>query len=141
MKKVFVSGCYDILHGGHVEFFKQARALGDHLIVSFASDEVLEKYKGRKSVLPEKHKKYLLENLKMIDKVYKSTNPEDPIFDFRDAFIKEGADILVSTKDDKNAKVKKKFCEENNAIYVQLPKNLDFEQISTTQIRDRICSD
>jgi cytidyltransferase-like protein len=29
MKKVFVSGCFDILHGGHIEFFSQAKALGD----------------------------------------------------------------------------------------------------------------
>ena len=39
MKKVFVSGCYDILHAGHLQFFEEARALGDYLIVSFASAE------------------------------------------------------------------------------------------------------
>ena len=138
MKKVFVSGCYDIVHGGHVEFFKQAKELGDYLIVSFASDEVLLKYKKRISALPEKHKKFLLENLKSVDKVYSSTNSEDPIFDFRDAFIKEKADILVSTEDDRYAKEKKKFCEEHNAEYVQLPKTLGFEQISTSDLRDKI---
>ena len=31
MAKVFVSGCYDILHAGHLQFFEEARALGDHL--------------------------------------------------------------------------------------------------------------
>lgn len=40
-KKVFVSGCYDIMHAGHLQFFSEARALGDFLIVSFASDDVL----------------------------------------------------------------------------------------------------
>ncbi|MFA6320075.1 MAG: adenylyltransferase/cytidyltransferase family protein [archaeon] len=35
MIKVFVSGCFDIIHGGHVEFFKSAKNLGDYLIVSF----------------------------------------------------------------------------------------------------------
>ena len=40
-RKVFVSGCYDILHTGHVQFFQDAKALGDHLTVCFASDEVL----------------------------------------------------------------------------------------------------
>lgn len=35
-KIVFVSGCYDIIHGGHVEFFQQAKALGDYLVVCFA---------------------------------------------------------------------------------------------------------
>ncbi len=28
MRKVFVSGCFDVLHGGHLEFFRQAKALG-----------------------------------------------------------------------------------------------------------------
>ena len=41
MRKVFVTGCYDILHAGHIQFFEEARALGDYLIVSFASSEVL----------------------------------------------------------------------------------------------------
>ena len=34
MKKVFVSGCYDILHAGHLQLFEEARALGHYLIVS-----------------------------------------------------------------------------------------------------------
>lgn len=41
---VFVSGCYDIIHGGHVEFWEQAKAAGgpnSYLVVSFASDAVL----------------------------------------------------------------------------------------------------
>ncbi len=48
MKKVFVSGCYDILHAGHLQFFEEARAHGDYLIVSFASEEVLWHHKRRK---------------------------------------------------------------------------------------------
>jgi cytidyltransferase-like protein len=139
MKKVFVSGCYDIIHAGHVEFFLQAKELGDYLIVSFASDEVLKKYKGRISALPQEHKKFVLENLKPVDKVYSSTNPEDPILDFKDAFLKEKANILVSTTDDKNVEAKKAFCLEHGAEFVQLPKNLAFKQISTTELRERIC--
>lgn len=138
MDKVFVSGCYDIIHGGHVEFFKHAKALGDYLIVSFASDEVLLKYKHRTSAIPMEHKKYLLENLKMIDKVYSSTNLDDPILDFKDAFLREKANILAVTVDDKNIEKKKAFCESHNAKLVVLPKSLSFNQISTTEIRERI---
>lgn len=141
MQKVFVSGCYDIIHGGHVEFFKQARALGDYLIVSFASDEVLLKYKNRHSAIPMEHKKYLLENLRMVDKVYSSTNLDDPILDFKDAFIKEKANILAVTIDDKNIEKKRAFCEENNAKLVVLPKSFSFKPISTTEIRERILKD
>ena len=140
MKKVFVSGCYDLIHAGHIEFFKQAKALGDYLIVSFASDEVLLKYKKRISALPEEHKKFILENISCVDKVYKSTNVDDPIFDFKNAFIKEKANILASTADDKYAEEKRKFCVENNAKYVQLPKTLGFEQISTTELREKVAA-
>ena len=138
MKKVFVSGCYDILHAGHVEFFKQAKALGDYLIVSFASDAVLQKYKGRKSALPEAHKKYLLESISFVDEVVMGDNLDDPIFDFKDAFIKMKPDILVATEDDKNSDKKREFCKRHGAEYVQLPKDLTFETISTTEIRKRI---
>jgi cytidyltransferase-like protein len=59
--KVFVSGCYDILHGGHLEFWSQARALGTYLIVSFASDDVLAAHKSnRRSSIPTEHKKQLI---------------------------------------------------------------------------------
>ena len=139
MKKVFVSGCYDIIHAGHIEFFKQAKALGDYLIVSFASDKVLLKYKGRKSALPEEHKKYILESLPMVDEVVMGENLDDPIFDFKDQFLKIKPDILVSTDDDKHAEEKKKFCEIHGAKYVQLPKSLSFKKIST-EIRKDISS-
>ena len=138
MKKVFVSGCYDILHAGHVEFFKQAKALGDHLIVSFASDDVLLKYKGRKSAMPEAHKRRLLESLSMVDEVVMGENLDDPIFDFKDVFEKCAPDILVSTADDTHVAEKKAFCKKYGAVFVQLPKSLDLEPISTTDIRRRL---
>jgi cytidyltransferase-like protein len=69
MKKIFVSGCYDILHAGHIQFFEEARALGDYLIVSFASSEVLWHHKKRRASIPDEHKKVLLESLRMVDQV------------------------------------------------------------------------
>ncbi len=141
MKKVFVSGCYDIIHAGHVEFFNQAKALGDYLIVCFASDEVLLKYKGRKSALPEAHKKFVLENLKAVDKVVKSTNLDNYALDFKDAFLAEKPNILAVTEDDKFEKEKRELCAQIGAKYVKLPKTLGFEKISTTEMRKRICEE
>ncbi|MGB0369882.1 MAG: adenylyltransferase/cytidyltransferase family protein [Opitutales bacterium] len=60
MKRVFVSGCYDIIHAGHIQFFREARSLGDHLTVCFASDGVLWEHKNRKFSLPEDHKRAIL---------------------------------------------------------------------------------
>src|SRR5262245_9454722 len=69
MIRVFVSGCYDILHAGHVQFFREARALGDHLTVCFASTEVLWLHKRRRSSLPDDHKAALLAALEVVDDV------------------------------------------------------------------------
>lgn len=44
MKKVFVSGCYDLLHSGHVEFFRQASQYGE-LYVGIGSDSTILEYK------------------------------------------------------------------------------------------------
>ena len=51
-KKVFVSGCYDLLHSGHVEFFMQASRFGD-LYVGIGSDATYLEYKHRKPMFPE----------------------------------------------------------------------------------------
>jgi cytidyltransferase-like protein len=49
VKKVLVSGCYDLLHGGHIAFFKTASDYGD-LYVSIGTDENLLSLKGKKPV-------------------------------------------------------------------------------------------
>lgn len=46
MRTVFTSGCFDIIHAGHVLFLEQARALGDRLVVGLNSDASVEKLKG-----------------------------------------------------------------------------------------------
>ena len=48
-KKVFVSGCYDLLHSGHVEFFQQASQYGD-LYVGIGSDATYLEYKHSKPI-------------------------------------------------------------------------------------------
>ncbi len=48
MKKVLVFGTFDGLHPGHINFFEQAKKLGDELIVVVARDATVEKIKGRR---------------------------------------------------------------------------------------------
>lgn len=134
MKKVFVSGCYDILHGGHIEFFNQAKALGDYLIVCFAGDASLELHKHKKSSLPEAHKKRILESLSMIDEVVIGDYVGELGLDFKEHFSRIKPDILAVTEDDKYAKEKTALCREIGAQYIALPKTLNFEKISTTEI-------
>jgi cytidyltransferase-like protein len=137
MKKVFVSGCYDILHAGHVQFFRDAKKLGDRLIVCFASSEVLLLAKKRVSSLPDDNKKTLLEAIRYVDEVVTSSDL-DPVFDFKGHIEKIRPDILAVTEDDKNAPSKRAFCAERGIEFVVIPKNNFQTQVSTTSIRANI---
>ncbi len=138
MKKVFVSGTYDILHAGHIQFFKEAKALGDYLIVSFCSSKNLLLYKGRTSAIPDDNKKILLESIRYIDKVVIGSD-DGGVWDFIKSFIIEKPDILVVTEDDKYIKKKMTFCKLEKVELVVLPKTLPLATpISTTEIRANI---
>ena len=49
IKKIFVSGCYDMLHSGHVAFFEEAAQYGD-VYVGIGSDSTINKLKARKTI-------------------------------------------------------------------------------------------
>lgn len=134
MKRVFVSGCYDILHAGHIQFFEEARALGDYLIVSFASTDVLWAHKRRKPAIPDDHKKVLLESLRCVDEVVVGVGPDEGL-DFKDAFLAMGPDVLAVTEDGGHGELKKALCEEVGAEYIVLPKTAPrFEPVSSSSI-------
>src|SRR4051812_35706287 len=134
MIRIFVSGCYDILHAGHLQFFREARALGDHLTVCFASNDVLWLHKHRRSSLPDDHKHALLSGLTMVDQVVIGNSLEEGI-DFRDHFLQLKPDILAVTDDDKYGTLKRALCAEVGARYVVLPKTPpQFSPVSTSQI-------
>ena len=134
MIKVFVSGCYDIVHAGHVQFFRDAKGLGDHVTVCFASDDVLWAHKQRRSSLPQEHKQGLIAALEMVDDVVIGDHPEIGL-DFQDAFRRVRPDILAVTEDDKYEEAKRRLCREVGARYVRLPKTPpQFPPVSTTGI-------
>jgi FAD synthetase len=66
--KVMVFGTFDVLHPGHLDFFRQARALGDFLVVSVARDENVKKHKGRPPVFAEEDRRQIVAGLKVVDK-------------------------------------------------------------------------
>lgn len=68
MKKVMVTGCFDLLHSGHVAFLREAAALGE-LHVCIGSDENVFQLKGRYPVNPQEERRFMLENLSCIASV------------------------------------------------------------------------
>lgn len=134
MRKVFVSGCYDILHGGHLQFFEEAKALGDYLIVSFASDEVLWLHKRRKPSIPDSHKRALLEGLRVVDEVVVGRGMKEGL-DFEEEFLRLRPQVLAVTEDDKYGHLKRDLCAAAGAEYVVLPKTPPrFPPVSTSSI-------
>lgn len=134
VKRVFVSGCYDILHAGHVQFFREARALGNHLTVCFASTEVLWLHKNRRSSLPDEHKQALISALDMVDHVVIGRGTAVGV-DFKEHFLALRPDILAVTEDDRYSDIKRALCAEVGATYTVLPKTPpQFEPISTSAI-------
>ena len=64
-KKVFVSGCYDMLHSGHVAFFEEAAAYGD-LYVGIGSDRTIAELKARKTINSDAERLYMVSALKSV---------------------------------------------------------------------------
>ena len=67
MKKVLAFGCFDILHMGHYTYLKNAKKLGDKLIVVVARDSTIRKFKKREPVLGEDSRRKLVGSLKFVD--------------------------------------------------------------------------
>jgi cytidyltransferase-like protein len=134
MIRVFVSGCYDIIHAGHLQFFTEARALGSHLTVCFASSEVLWIHKKRRSSLPDEHKQAFMAALKMVDEVVVGQGHDEGI-DFKEHFLRIRPQILAVTEDDKYGLLKRELCAQVGAKYVVLDKTPpQFTPISTSDI-------
>ena len=65
IKKVFVTGCFDLLHSGHVAFLTEAAEYGE-VYVGIGSDQTVYHLKGRYPVNNQDERKYMLEALKCV---------------------------------------------------------------------------
>lgn len=124
MKRVITYGTFDVLHYGHINLLKRARALGDYLIVGLSSDE-FNQLKNKKSYYTYEQRKTILEACRYVDLVIPEDNWEQKTSDVQ----KYQADIFVMG-DDWEGKFDflKEFCE---VIY--LPRTPD---VSSTQTKD-----
>lgn len=69
-KRVITYGTYDILHPGHINLLKRAKALGDELIVMVSTDEFNQNEKKKDNYYKFEERKFILEALKYVDAVY-----------------------------------------------------------------------
>jgi len=70
LKIIFVNGCFDVIHRGHIELFKYAKSLGDLLVVAIDSDRRVKNMKGQtRPINNQSDRKFVLESIKYIDNV------------------------------------------------------------------------
>ena len=117
-KKVFVSGCYDLLHSGHVEFFKQAAAYGD-LYVGIGSDATYLGYKHRKTVYNEQERLFMVKAIRYVKDAF--INAGSGIMDFVPTLDIVRPDVFVVNEDGANEE-KRLECEKRGIEYVVLKR-------------------
>lgn len=119
MKKVFVSGCYDLLHSGHVEFFRQASQYGD-LYVGIGSDATILEYKHHKTVYSEQERLFMVKSIRYVKDAF--INAGNGIMDFIPTVDALKPDILVVNADG-DKEEKRQFCKERGIEYVVLSRD------------------
>lgn len=132
-KKVFVSGCFDMLHSGHVAFLKEASEFGD-LYIGLGSDKTLKELKGREPINSEDERLYMLSALACVHKV--SVNRGSGLIDFINDIKTLAPDILV-VNEDGHTPEKEQLCREMGIEYKVLKRipHANLPVRSTTALR------
>ena len=137
-KKVFVSGCYDMLHSGHVAFFKEASRYGD-LYVGIGSDKTIAELKHRKTVYSEKERLYMVKAIRYVTDAF--INRGSGMLDFIDTLDRVKPDIFVVNADG-GSELKRNLCLGRGIEYIELERTPDagLEARSTTSLRKGVKS-
>lgn len=136
-KKVFVSGCYDMLHSGHVAFFEEAASYGD-LYVGIGSDKTIYELKERKTVYPEEERLYMIKALRCVKDAWISKG--SGMLDFVEEMKALKPDIFFVNSDGASP-LKEELCKELGVQYIvsQRKPHGNLPGRSTTQLRQQ-CS-
>jgi cytidyltransferase-like protein len=117
-KKVFVSGCFDLPHSGHVAFFNEAAKYGD-LYVALGSDRTVFELKNRPTINSEAERLYIIKSLACLKDAFISKG--SGLLDFLDELRNLRPDYFI-VNEDGNIPEKKRLCEELGIEYVILKR-------------------
>lgn len=125
MKRVITYGTFDLLHYGHINLLRRAKALGDYLIVALSTDEFNLKSKNKKTYFPYEQRKQLLESIRYVDLVI----PEEDWNQKRNDMHEYHIDTFVMGDDWKG---KFDFLKDEGVDVVYLPRT---PEISSSKIK------
>jgi cytidyltransferase-like protein len=117
-KKVMVSGCFDMLHGGHIAFFKTAAAYGK-LYVAVGQDNNVLQLKGKVPYFSEKERQFIAGSVKYVHEAFISSGKG--MLDFEPDMYRIRPDIFIVNKDGDTAE-KKQLCEQLGVEYIVLKR-------------------
>ncbi len=126
MKKVITYGTFDMLHYGHINLLRRARALGDYLIVALSSDS-FNAIKNKQSFFHYEHRRQMLEAIRYVNLII----PENDWEQKREDIIKHNVNIFVMGNDwEGKFDFLKDICE---VVYLERTP-----EISTTRIKNHL---
>ena len=126
MKKVITYGTFDMLHYGHINLLRRARALGDYLIVALSSDS-FNAIKNKQSFFHYEHRRQMLEAIRYVYLII----PENDWEQKREDIIKHNVNIFVMGNDwEGKFDFLKDICE---VVYLERTP-----EISTTRIKNHL---
>ena len=97
-KIVFINGCFDLVHRGHVEVLANTADLGDRLIIGLNSDSSIQKLKGEnRPIIDENSRAILLASLQFIDAIvlFSEDTPQKLIETIVPDILAKGGDYKV----------------------------------------------
>jgi len=133
-KKVFVSGCFDLLHSGHVAFFQQAASYGD-LYVAVGSDSTVYDLKGRTPINNQGERLFMIRSVAWVKEAFIAEG--SGMLDFEAELRAIKPDIFI-VNEDGNIPEKRDLCEELGIEYIVLQRkpHADLPPRSTTALRE-----
>lgn len=122
MKKVLAGGCFDILHFGHIHYLKNAKKLGDYLVVAIESDKNIKRLKGEKRPFHNQdQRKEILESLSFVNEVIILKDKMSDS-DYEELVVSVSPHILAVTQGDPVLEKKKNHAVKVSAEVVEIPK-------------------
>ena len=132
-KKVFVSGCFDMLHSGHIAFLQEAAGYGD-LYIGLGSDRTIRELKGRETINSEDERVYILNALSCVHRAI--INKGSGLMDFMEDMKELSPDMFI-VNEDGHSPEKEQLCRELGIEYKVLRRipHANLPARSTTALR------
>jgi len=123
-----VTGCFDLLHYGHFKFLKFAKSKANILIVGLESDYFIKEHKNSsRPLFPQKIRKYCLQNIKSVDKIFLIPNHAN----YTKLLQKINPDFLIISSNDSKYKEKHQICQQLGIKLIIFPR---LKNYSTSKI-------